>query len=377
MNEWVSKINYASAYRTAGVRLPDGSEDADYVNSSRRGSIVQPIGRVSNETMEQDGLDQATVEAASMAQAVPEQQEADLSLNLRTPDPAASRLKHILDRIEAFNLERHPLVKRLKEEVRVGRNLSILTPFAKASRERIEGMAQELALQIRRLRLDVAKYTCWIEVLKDELRRGSLAPAPLPHKGRRRGLSDVTTHLSVASHSSDGHVVRTRARAFTGPESHSETATTATAPRLPTPIVSSFSINSRLLSPTDTDASTRDKASLGVKDLSDSSLADIASPTSALFFDPSRATAASTAMSKGLSKDSIDSAKSFHTAHHDRLVIKDEAAVPEAAAAEADERTAPVLEIGGRKMSLATLPDLSELRDLERRKVQDRRERFD
>lgn len=392
MNEWVTRINYASAYRTAGVRLPDGTEDADYANSSRRGSIAQPVSDVSNEIMEQDGLDQATVEAAAMAQKVPGPYSAAPS-SVQTTDPAASRLKHILDRIEGFNLERHPMIKRLQEEVRVGKNLAILTPFSKTSRDRIEGAAQEIARTIHRLRLNVAKFTCWIEVLKDELRRGSLTTASAPSTGRRRGLSDVTSNLSVASHSSEGHAVRTRARALTGPGSHTDTS--AAAPRLPTPTVSSFSISSQLLSPTEPLASSgsrhqrapssqvsdvvhaQDKPSLGLRDQSEGSLADMASPTSGLFFDPSRASA-STGMSSEISKDSLDSAKSFHTAHVDHQITKrGSQAEAEVVVGDADERNAPVLEIGGRKMSLATLPDLSELRELERIKVHERRERLD
>lgn len=234
MNEWVASINYASAYRAAGLRVPDRRDSMEMEGEvearSRRpsastsdaddGEEVYDENKDPAEHLAEDGLDLATVEAASIAfssrsssmdQAESVRIAGSLPETTQPPRPDLSRLQNILNRIEEFTLTRHSVQKSLNESLRLARNLSILTPFLRTSRDRIQVLVPGLAREIRNRRFEVAKYTCWIEVLKDELR---MSPGTLTvtstFKGsglRRRGLSDVSSRLSLSTanvaHSAD------------------------------------------------------------------------------------------------------------------------------------------------------------------------------
>ena len=89
---------------------------------------------------------------------------------------AAGRSNHA-SRAEAIQLKVDQLKERIRAteqqldaELRTTRNLGILAPFRKATRERIAAVVPALATRIRTLRLELARFRCYEEILEKDLR---------------------------------------------------------------------------------------------------------------------------------------------------------------------------------------------------------------
>jgi hypothetical protein len=89
---------------------------------------------------------------------------------------AAGRSNHA-SRAEAIQLKVDQLKERIRAteqqldaELRTTRNLGILAPFRKATRERIAAVVPALAKKIRTLRLELARFRCYEEILEKDLR---------------------------------------------------------------------------------------------------------------------------------------------------------------------------------------------------------------
>lgn len=89
---------------------------------------------------------------------------------------AAGRSNHA-SRAEAIQLKVDQLKERIRAteqqldaELRTTRNLGILAPFRKATRERIGAIVPALAKKIRTLRLELARFRCYEEILEKDLR---------------------------------------------------------------------------------------------------------------------------------------------------------------------------------------------------------------
>lgn len=58
---------------------------------------------------------------------------------------------------------------KLEEELRLSRNLAILTPFQRSTRDRIQAALIPLAKKVSSLRIEISKYTCYRFVLLSDL----------------------------------------------------------------------------------------------------------------------------------------------------------------------------------------------------------------
>ena len=61
---------------------------------------------------------------------------------------------------------------QLETDMRLVRNLGVLTPFQRATRERVHGAVQGAAKRIMQARLDLEKLVCYRDVLADDLQAG-------------------------------------------------------------------------------------------------------------------------------------------------------------------------------------------------------------
>lgn len=61
------------------------------------------------------------------------------------------------------------LDKLLDEELRVARNLGILTPFQRSTREAIEMALYPTSANVRQIRTDLCRLGCWVEILQGEV----------------------------------------------------------------------------------------------------------------------------------------------------------------------------------------------------------------
>lgn len=168
MNDWIHKINFCGAFRSAGLRVNgmDVSRDASYSNPASPAGVSITNGNHS---------EIATPTSSSASSFIPPISPSTVR-SMNTGEELLSLRQKLNYRFKQFkpivekmtkNLEKHE--KRLDEKLRLARHLTIATPFSKVTRDRIEGIAIVLAQEIRQLRLDVARYACRREILILEL----------------------------------------------------------------------------------------------------------------------------------------------------------------------------------------------------------------
>ncbi|CAO1615365.1 unnamed protein product [Sympodiomycopsis kandeliae] len=173
MNEWISGINFCACFRAFGVRatnldaiaLASALRDG---NAPRNGSsVVTPRGGVATSPIPSPELLRARIQARKR-ELTPLLEEADKKL-----DAQASELAELL---------------------RLARHFAILTPFQRATRERIEAAAAPLAARIRQLRILVAKSECRRYILAAEMQHGEMSngsPAAMSRETSQSG-TDLT-----------------------------------------------------------------------------------------------------------------------------------------------------------------------------------------
>ena len=233
MNEWISRINYASAFSSAGVRMrpPEltcedvhltgvaaatsylhdiqhshyprlqwGPDAAHYLMDmlsvpqhgqswlERRATV---IGNHSN--LELDVPVAPEIEDAEQFKATFDGVKADLADTCRHPsDKEPSGIEHILDspcispkstssrrlpsrshiiqsKIGDLELRITTLRAQLDADSRCIRNIAALTPFRKSTRSRLLATIQNMAKRVMQVRLDMEKLTCHRSVLHRDL----------------------------------------------------------------------------------------------------------------------------------------------------------------------------------------------------------------
>lgn len=232
MNEWLTLINYASTFRTAAIRMRGAglnSGDAvkagsvaaeEHLRDVESGASYQPpeSSQVRSVVFEDPGTQDETL-AATLATPRPrlrrvgslrsspapvvdisgandvvvnggEQMEAVIGsvkaelaagragaprmLSLPSELAAEStnktrRFEAIATRVQTLKSDAAQIEQRLTTNLRIARNLAILTPFQKSTRDRIETALPDLAGQIRSDRVELSKLHLWITMLlKDQ-----------------------------------------------------------------------------------------------------------------------------------------------------------------------------------------------------------------
>lgn len=71
--------------------------------------------------------------------------------------------------LDRLSTKRQAHAAQLASHQLIARNLAILTPFQKATRDRIAAALPSLATQVRDDRLQLVRYDCWISILQQEL----------------------------------------------------------------------------------------------------------------------------------------------------------------------------------------------------------------
>ncbi|KAJ7783445.1 hypothetical protein DFH07DRAFT_873336 [Mycena maculata] len=240
LNEWISRINYASTFKTAGVRMrPLGMSgkdvhltgvaaatshlhDLQHAQTANRGrkwdsdaprelmgmlsgeseSPIKPRPRANRRvTMisfrgdmdldvptapEVDGADQfkATFDQVKAALAaghwgsvetetpvvedfpeIPSSPSSTPSYNSRLP----SRSHIIQSKVRDLDAKISATQSQLDSDLRFVRNIGTLTPFQRATRERLQVAVQGMAKRIMQVRLDMTKLSCHRQVLANDL----------------------------------------------------------------------------------------------------------------------------------------------------------------------------------------------------------------
>lgn len=168
MNDWIHKINFCSAFRSAGLRIRGLDVSVD--GNSSPISPLSPTAKAISTDQSAPSSPPTSPSAASVSSSqtsVPRVGLLRRKLNARLREftPIIEKVSASLDEYQAV----------LEEKLRLARHLAIATPFTKTTRERLEALAGPLAVEIRQLRLEVARQSCRKELLLLELEAGNRA----------------------------------------------------------------------------------------------------------------------------------------------------------------------------------------------------------
>ncbi|CUA73911.1 Arf guanine nucleotide exchange factor sec74 [Schizosaccharomyces pombe 972h-] [Rhizoctonia solani] len=216
MNEWIARINYASALKSAGVRVRELAMNAEesratgvaaavsHVRDQRRGKASPPSW--SNEELDstlppgpkimgnrsgmssqveldvivepsdggmKDTFDEIKAQLATshpfpingLAPPTPSQ----LRGQDKTRTRMTTRAEVIVSKIKALDEKINSAQENLQNELRITRNFAVLAPFQQATRNRIRLALEGLAKRVRVIRMDVAKMACHRDVLAADL----------------------------------------------------------------------------------------------------------------------------------------------------------------------------------------------------------------
>lgn len=146
MNDWIAKLNYASAFRTTGVRT--------------RGMIANGYDAQRNRMGRTDSGQSApgTIEPPSP------NPDTDVSDEL-----VAARQQLMVQRIREANEKLFVCQKQLDDLLRNARHLQILTPVHSRAREQVLMAAGRMAAKLKWVRQDIWRTKCHREVLVRDL----------------------------------------------------------------------------------------------------------------------------------------------------------------------------------------------------------------
>ena len=157
MNDWLAKLNYAAAFRTAGVRMR-GVVGGNYEGQRSRGvrrmetstsarSIQTPTGEVSIQSGQID---------RQLAQQI-----------------LAARRQIMARKIEEANEKLSAARKQLDSQLRNARHLQILSPIQNKTREQVILAAGRMNAKLKWVRMDIWRLRCHKDILTLDLEEES------------------------------------------------------------------------------------------------------------------------------------------------------------------------------------------------------------
>ena len=153
MNDWLAKLNYASTFKTAGVRMRGG------VESNGDGQKSHGIRR-----MESNPSTQLVKTLTGEVTVRNERIDDELAQQIQTARRhiIAQKISQAEERLEATN-------KQLDAQLRNARHLQVLAPIQNKTREQIILAAGGMAAKIKWLRLEMWRTRCHKDILALDL----------------------------------------------------------------------------------------------------------------------------------------------------------------------------------------------------------------
>lgn len=171
--EWIAGINFCACFRAAGLKVTNldtfALMNGDRLLGGNSMSRSSSQGGSDRQWSTSDPFAQpgpAAAAAASSSSATPAPQATPAQL-LRAK--VAARRRELVPKLEIVNRTLYAHSNELQELLRLARQFTIMTPFQRSTRERIEAAATPLAARIRQLRIEVAKYECRQYILSSEV----------------------------------------------------------------------------------------------------------------------------------------------------------------------------------------------------------------
>lgn len=173
-NDWLAKLNYASAFRTAGVRIR-GLIGGNYEGQKTRG--VRRMESSNSEQSVQTSTGEVLIRSGRI--------DAELAREIQTArrQIMTQKILEAEDKLEAAN-------KQLEVHLRNARHLQILAPIQSKTRERVILAAGGMAAKIKWLRMDMWRTRCHKDILALDLEEE--ANSTNDRKVRKDGISATT-----------------------------------------------------------------------------------------------------------------------------------------------------------------------------------------
>lgn len=199
VNDWIALINYAAAFRSAGVRIRGfiGGTDNDITISSRGrlnsaasadSSINTTIGSTLNSTITHDG--QVTVEKRNLTPHLVKQ-------------VLAARRQIMLQTIVESEREVTDAIRNLENMMRNARHLLILAPVQPKTRDDVIHAAARMDAMLKWVRRDIWRTKCHRDILSLDLAEDgdifdSKFPTPMPTIRKPSGLQKTNSKTGSA-----------------------------------------------------------------------------------------------------------------------------------------------------------------------------------
>ena len=153
MNDWLAKLNFAAAFRTAGVHMRELIEEAA---SRGRNSVIQ---RTSSSNSAQS-LEIGTNQVLTVL---------DSSTNDLAQRVQAARRQMLDSKIAEADEKLAESTKQLEAQLRNARHLQILAPIQNKTREQVVLAAGGMAAKIKWMRLEMWRTRCHRDILAKDL----------------------------------------------------------------------------------------------------------------------------------------------------------------------------------------------------------------
>ncbi|KAF9068070.1 hypothetical protein BDP27DRAFT_1224844 [Rhodocollybia butyracea] len=257
MNEWISRINYASAFKSAGVRMRpvgmsgrdvqltgvaaatshlhdlqhnhfksdsqwdgDASRDlmdmlsGESVSAFKKSPPRRQVTTMSSASdVDNDVPVAPEVDGADQFKATFDQVKADLAAGrCASPDSDSAEPRHslpeehtslpsrsrvVLSKIRNLESKISASQTQLESDIRFVRNVATLTPFQRSTRERLVLAVQNIAKRITQVRLDLVRYTCHRDVLLNDLEAEGKNWSRAKKVALRAATETLQSHQSV------------------------------------------------------------------------------------------------------------------------------------------------------------------------------------
>lgn len=173
-NDWLAKLNYASAFRTAGVRIR-GLIGGNYDGQRTRG--VRRMESSNSEQSVQTSTGEVLIRSGRI--------DPGLAREIQTArrQIMVHKISEAEEKLEAAN-------KQLEVYLKNARHLQILAPIQTKTRERVKLAASEMAAKIKWLRMDMWRTRCHKDILALDL--DEEANSTNERKARNDGISATT-----------------------------------------------------------------------------------------------------------------------------------------------------------------------------------------
>lgn len=192
MNDWLAKLNYASAFKTAGVRMR-GVVGGNYEGQKTRGVRRMESGK-STQTV-QTTTGEVTIQSGKI--------DVELARQIQT-----ARRQIIAQRIVEAENRLEVSKQQLEGQLRSARHLQILAPIQSKTRENVVLAAGGMAAKIKWTRMETWRTRCHKDILtldlEEELKSagGNLKKELLQHAARSPGDGEPTRRESQPSDAS-------------------------------------------------------------------------------------------------------------------------------------------------------------------------------